>query len=43
MEGFDSKILDDELGLNSRGLSSVVIASLGNHSSEDFNANDLTP
>jgi len=38
MEGFDAKILDDELGLPAKGLSSVVIASLGYHSSEDFNA-----
>lgn len=38
MEGFDAKILDAELGLAAQGLSSVVIASLGYHSSEDFNA-----
>ena len=38
MEGFDAKILDEELGLNARGLSSIVIPSLGYHSSEDFNA-----
>lgn len=38
MEGFDAQILDEELGLSAKGLSSVVIASLGYHSSEDFNA-----
>lgn len=38
MEGFDVKILDEELGLRARGLTSVIIASLGYRSSEDFNA-----
>jgi len=38
MEGFDVKVLDEELGLRARGLTSVVIASLGYHSGEDFNA-----
>lgn len=38
MEGFDAKILDAELGLASLGLSSCIIASLGYHSDEDFNA-----
>lgn len=38
MEGFDAGILDQELGLGARGLSSVVIASLGYRSAEDFNA-----
>ena len=38
MEGFDVKILDEELGLRSKGLTSAVIASLGYHSDEDFNA-----
>lgn len=38
IEGFDAKILDEELGLRAQGLTSVVIASLGYRSSEDFNA-----
>ena len=38
MEGFDVKILDEELGLSAKGLTSVVIAGLGYHSDEDFNA-----
>ena len=38
MEGFDAKALDDELGLRERGLTSVVIVSLGYHAAGDFNA-----
>ena len=38
IEGFDSKILDAELGLRERGYSSVVILSLGYRSEADFNA-----
>lgn len=38
MEGFDAKILDEELGLRAKGLTSVIIACLGYRSSEDFNA-----
>lgn len=38
MEGFDVKTLDAELGLEAKGLTSVVIASLGYHGTEDFNA-----
>jgi nitroreductase/dihydropteridine reductase len=38
MEGFDAKVLDDELGLRERGLTSVVIVSLGYHAADDFNA-----
>lgn len=38
IEGFDAKILDEELGLRAQGLTSVVIACLGYRSSEDFNA-----
>ncbi len=38
MEGFDVGILDEELGLSARGLTSVVIAALGYHGSDDFNA-----
>lgn len=38
MEGFDAKLLDEELGLSAKGLTSVVLAGLGYRSSEDFNA-----
>lgn len=38
MEGFDQKILDEELGLRARGLVSTVIVSLGHRASTDFNA-----
>lgn len=38
MEGFDAAVLDEELGLRAKGLTSVIIASLGYRSSEDFNA-----
>ena len=38
MEGFDSRILDEELGLRTDGYSSSVIVSLGYHSKDDFNA-----
>ncbi|MFZ3283959.1 oxygen-insensitive NAD(P)H nitroreductase [Pseudomonas sp.] len=38
MEGFDSKVLDSELGLREQGFTSLVVVSLGYHSSEDFNA-----
>ncbi|QBF27276.1 oxygen-insensitive NAD(P)H nitroreductase [Pseudomonas tructae] len=38
MEGFDSKVLDAELGLRERGFTSLVLVSLGYRSSEDFNA-----
>lgn len=38
MEGFDQKILDAELGLNEKGLSSLVLASFGYSSDADFNA-----
>ncbi|WP_371324160.1 oxygen-insensitive NAD(P)H nitroreductase [Dechloromonas sp. ZY10] len=38
MEGFDACRLDEELGLRARGLTSVVILSLGYRSEEDFNA-----
>lgn len=37
MEGFDISLLDEELGLRSKGLTSVAIVSLGYRSSEDFN------
>lgn len=38
IEGFDPRILNDELGLRDKGLTSVVLAVLGYHSGEDFNA-----
>ncbi len=38
MGGFDNKILDQVLGLTSQNLRSVVIACLGYHSDQDFNA-----
>ncbi|AOW45745.1 oxygen-insensitive NAD(P)H nitroreductase [Acetobacter ascendens] len=38
MEGFDGAILDQELGLKEKGLTSAVIVSLGYHSDADFNA-----
>lgn len=38
IEGFDVAKLDDILGLPAKGLTSVVVASLGYHSKEDFNA-----
>lgn len=39
MEGFDSKILDKELGLAEKGLRSVLIVPIGYRASDDFNAN----
>ncbi len=39
IEGFDRAALDKELDLKERGLTSVVLAALGYHSSDDFNAN----
>jgi nitroreductase / dihydropteridine reductase len=39
IEGFDRTVLDKELGLKKRGLTSVVIAALGYRSADDFNAN----
>lgn len=38
MEGIDTAVLDKEFGLNERGLSSVVMLSLGYHAQSDFNA-----
>lgn len=38
MEGFDSRVLDIELGLRERGYTSVVLASFGYRSEQDFNA-----
>ncbi|MDF7659239.1 oxygen-insensitive NAD(P)H nitroreductase [Erwiniaceae bacterium L1_54_6] len=38
MEGFDQRALDQALGLREKGLTSVVLVSLGYRSEEDFNA-----
>lgn len=38
MEGIDREALDVELGLSERGLSSLVMVSLGHHAESDFNA-----
>ncbi|UTL79351.1 oxygen-insensitive NAD(P)H nitroreductase [Pseudomonas putida] len=38
IEGFDSKIMDAELGLREQGYTSVVVLSLGYRSESDFNA-----
>ena len=39
IEGFDNLILDEELGLRDKGLTSSVIVALGYRSEGDFNAN----
>ncbi len=38
IEGFDQQKLDEVLGLKEKGLSSVVVASLGYHAADDFNS-----
>lgn len=38
MEGFDSKVLDEEFDLNNKGLRSVLIVPIGYHQDDDFNA-----
>lgn len=38
IEGFDSRALNEELGLRGRGLTSVVLAALGYRGADDFNA-----
>lgn len=38
MEGFDQKILDEELGLRAKGLVSTAIVALGHRAASDFNA-----
>ncbi len=38
MEGFDSAVLDAELGLAERGLTSLVLVALGYRAEDDFNA-----
>ena len=38
MEGFDTHLLDEELGLNEKGFTSLVVVGLGYSSTDDFNA-----
>ncbi|WP_411828718.1 oxygen-insensitive NAD(P)H nitroreductase [Paraburkholderia caribensis] len=38
MDGFDNRTLDQELGLRTKGLTSVIVVSLGYRSRSDFNA-----
>ena len=38
IEGFDARVLNEELGLCEQGMTSVVLAALGYRSAEDFNA-----
>lgn len=38
IEGFDSTVLDKELGLPERGLHSLVLVTLGRRAKDDFNA-----
>lgn len=38
MEGFNAKVLDEELGLRAQGFSSVVLVGLGYSGADDFNA-----
>ncbi|MDQ5880754.1 MAG: nitroreductase / dihydropteridine reductase [Pseudomonadota bacterium] len=38
MEGFDAAVLDAELGLAEKGLTSVVLVALGYRGADDFNA-----
>lgn len=38
MEGFDQVILDEELNLHAKGLTSAVVVGLGYRSADDFNA-----
>ena len=38
MEGFNATLLDDELGLREKGLTSTVIVALGRRAENDFNA-----
>ena len=38
MEGFDAKILDEELGLSEKGLKPIAIVPMGYRASDDFNA-----
>ncbi|MBK5242982.1 oxygen-insensitive NAD(P)H nitroreductase [Clostridium sp.] len=38
MEGFDAKVLDEELGLRKKGYTAIAIVGLGYRSDKDFNA-----
>ncbi|MGV8907192.1 MAG: oxygen-insensitive NAD(P)H nitroreductase [Acetobacterium sp.] len=38
MEGFEAKVLDEELGLREKGYTAVAIVALGYRSDKDFNA-----
>lgn len=38
IEGFDARVLNEELGLREQGMTSVVLAALGYRSPDDFNA-----
>ena len=38
IEGFDSKILDEEFNLKEKGLKSLVLVAVGYHAEDDFNA-----
>ncbi len=38
MEGFDAKVLDEELGLRKKGYTAIAIVALGYRSDKDFNA-----
>ncbi|MDN4056183.1 oxygen-insensitive NAD(P)H nitroreductase [Massilia sp. YIM B02763] len=38
MEGIDTKAIDEEFGLRAKGLTSLVVLSLGYHAEDDFNA-----
>lgn len=38
IEGFDARLLNEELGLREQGMTSVVLAALGYRSPDDFNA-----
>ena len=38
MEGFDAKILDEQLGLSEKGLKPIAIVPMGYRASDDFNA-----
>lgn len=38
IEGFDRQKMDEVLGLKAKGLSSVVVASLGYHAQDDYNS-----
>ncbi|WP_304158638.1 oxygen-insensitive NAD(P)H nitroreductase [Fusobacterium ulcerans] len=37
MEGFDSKVIDEEFRLRKKGYTSTIIVSVGYHSEDDFN------